>query len=151
VDEIQIFDGRRPSKVALKPNTYLIVISREHVYLSSRLAATFHSKSSLAAQAVYLNSTTGDPNWCGRLVFSLYNASGIDVELDLDATFATMVVHEAKPPSVLLPKQSKAVVERYLSGLRGDLGRIVGYILRDDDYSGAFQAKVDVAKRRSRL
>ena len=135
------------SSIVLEPNTYAIVISREHVFLSKRLAGTFHSKSSLAAQAVYLNSTTCDPNWKGRLIFSLYNASGNRVSLDLDSTFATMCVFDADRPSKLRPKESKAVIEKYLEGLEGNPKDIVGYVLKDDELSQEFESAVDISKR----
>jgi deoxycytidine triphosphate deaminase len=143
--EVMTFEEHVP-RIVLKPNTYAIVISREHVFLSKRLAGTFHSKSTLASQAVYLNSTTCDPNWKGRLIFSLYNASGTEVPLDLDTTFTTMCIHEVNRPSYLRPKESKAVIERYLQGL-GNHPEIVGFVMRDDEIKQTFETKVDRARR----
>jgi deoxycytidine triphosphate deaminase len=144
---IVILPENAESKITLEPNTYGIVISKEHIYLSRWLAGTFHSKSSLAAQAVYLNSTTCDPNWKGRLIFSLYNASGNSVSLDFDTTFTTMCIHEVDRPSKLRPKESKAVIEKYLEGLEGNAKDIVGYVLRDDDLKQKFESEVEGAQR----
>lgn len=148
VTDVRICDGTDVPQISLEPNSYLIVISREHVHLSGRLAATFHSKSSLASQAVYLNSTTGDPNWSGRLIFSLYNASGISVDLELDASFATMVIHSVSSRSKLRPKESKAVIEKYLKGLTvQEQDKIVGYVLKDDEDSIEFKRRARAVSR----
>ncbi len=151
ITSVQVHAQPNSARISLDPYSYVIVISRENVHLSSRVAATFHSKSSLAAQAVFLNSTTGDPNWNGRLIFSLYNASGIRVDLDLDATFATMVVHETKGPSHATPKESKAVIEKYLSGLTGEHDKIVGYVMRDNEYTDEFRKRATRVRRLAAL
>jgi deoxycytidine triphosphate deaminase len=143
----EVKDGTT-ARIALPPDRYLIVVSREYVFLSCRVAATFHSKSSLAAQAVFLNSTTGDPNWCGRLIFALYNASGGIVELDLDHTFTTMVVQGTERRGVKLPVDSLQVLSRYMAGFDGATNAaIFEYVNRDDELRKEFLAKTAVARR----
>lgn len=139
--------GEGDDIISLDPDTYLIVVSREFVYLSSRVAATFHSKSSLAAQAIFLNSTTGDPNWVGRLIFLLYNASGTVVQLDLDRTFATMVVHFVERRSRKIPTDPKTVLAKYIEGFEGNLAPAIQYVMRDDKITKEFYTRVDWAKR----
>jgi deoxycytidine triphosphate deaminase len=145
VGEVREGDARR---IELPPNCYLVIVTREYVFLSCRVAATFHSKSSLAAQAVFLNSTTGDPNWSGRLVFSLYNASGGPVELDSDNTFSTMVVQGTERRGVARPVDSKVVLGKYMAGFHGEAcAKIYEYVSRDDNEAREFRAKVERARR----
>ena len=143
----EIGDGyNEVGPLTLEPNTYLVAISREMVYLSSRVAATFHSKSSHAAQAIFMNSTTGDPDWRGRLIFLLYNASGVKAEMDVGATFATMVVHTVERRSKVSPKDPGRVLTRYLHGFTGEIGPALDYVMRDRIHHD-FDAKVDHVKR----
>jgi hypothetical protein len=47
----------------------------------------------------------------------------------------------------LRPKESKAVIEKYLEGLEGNAKDIVGYVLRDDDLKQKFESEVEGAQR----
>lgn len=143
----EVKDGESPT-ISLPPDRYLVVVSREYVFLSCRVAATFHSKSSLAAQGIFLNSTTGDPNWCGRLIFLLYNASGATVELELDHTFTTMVVQDTERRGVTQPVDSLRVLRRYMKGFDGPTNaQIFEYVSRDDSEHKDFLARAEKARR----
>lgn len=133
-------------RLRLDPETYLVVVSREYVYLSCRVAATFHSKSSLAAQAIFMNSTTGDPNWKGRLIFLLYNASGTAVEFEADRTFATMVVNYVERRSRITPKNPQVVLTKYLERFEGDFASAMAYVMREDAVLQEFERQVERAR-----
>jgi deoxycytidine triphosphate deaminase len=135
--------------IKLEPETYLVVITREYVYLSSRIAATFHSKSSLAAQAIFMNSTTGDPNWDGRLIFLLYNASGTAVEMELSKTCATLVAHTVERRSTVWPTNPKVVLSNYLKGFDGELKGILDYVNKIDAVTHEYLALRDRAMKYS--
>ncbi|HEV8241483.1 MAG TPA: hypothetical protein VGS57_19120 [Thermoanaerobaculia bacterium] len=138
-----------PELISLEPDTYLVVVTREFVYLSSRVAATFHSKSSLAAQAIFLNSTTADPNWEGRLIFLLYNASGADAELESNKTCATMVVHNVERRSQAFPTNPRVVLTRYVGQFAGDASGALRFVMEVGLDAHEFQRLRDQAKRYS--
>ncbi len=147
LDARQTTTGGGMPGITMETGTYLIVISREFVCLSSRVAATFHSKSQLAAQAIFLNSTSGDPNWSGRLIFLLYNASGGDVELETDGTFTTMVVQSVERRSRMVPKESKVVLTRYLKGLTPLTTDAIDYVWRDGPEQSEFKRQAEGVRR----
>jgi deoxycytidine triphosphate deaminase len=135
VDISEVRDNDR-GIIQLGPKNNLIVITREYVYLSCRVAATFHSKSTLAAQAIFLNSTTGDPNWDGRLIFSLYNAAGTTVGIRKDESIVTMVVYNVERRSILRPQDSRGVLDKYVEGFGASVAPAVHYVLKKDtEYS----------------
>lgn len=130
--------------ISLSPDHFLVIVTREFVYLSCRVAATFHSKSTLASQAVFLNSTTGDPNWDGRLIFLLYNASSIPVEISLQDSFVTMVVQLVESRSYLKPKESKVVLDKYINGFDFNVSEVLHYVM---ERPNQYETKVEKAKR----
>lgn len=83
-------------KVIIPPKTSTFIISKEYVWLSGRIVGTLHSRGSLSARGLFLNSTTVDPNWSGQMTFLLYNASDDPVELETGSRFVTMVLFRAK-------------------------------------------------------
>src|SRR6185436_7312290 len=81
-------------KILIPALTSTFVVSKEHVWLSGGLIGTLHSRGSLAAKGLILNSTTIDPNWSGQLTFLIFNSSDKDVVLDLEETFVTLILHK---------------------------------------------------------
>jgi len=76
----------------IPPNSYCVVISKEFVWLSHRLAATLHARGTLAAKGLYTNSTNIDPNFKGQLIMSLFNVSEKTIKIGKDEHYITMIV-----------------------------------------------------------
>ena len=139
----EVKDGDKRT-IELKPDHYMVIVTREFVYLSCRVAATFHAKSTLASQAIFINSTTGDPNWDGRLIFLLSNAAGSSVGIRLDKSFTTMVVNYVERRSDKIPKESKTVLHKYIEGFNSGFSQATHYVLKkDQEYiKRAYKAKI---------
>lgn len=86
-------------KIVIPPKTSTFIITKEHVWLSDRLVGTLHSRGSLAASGLIINSTTVDPNWAGQMTFLVHNIGNQPIELDKDARFVTMILHRVKKPT----------------------------------------------------
>jgi len=82
-------------EIKIPPKTSVFIISKEHVWLSGKVVGTLHSIGGLAAQGLFLNCTTIDPNWAGQLTFLITNTSEHSVKLDINSRFVTMILHEA--------------------------------------------------------
>lgn len=70
-----------------------ILIAKEYLWLSGRLIGILHSRGSLSARGLILNSTTVDPQWSGRMIFCIHNASPFPVDLDLADPVITLVLN----------------------------------------------------------
>jgi deoxycytidine triphosphate deaminase len=90
-----------------------LVITRERVWLSKYVMATIQSRGSLAARGLFLNTTTVDPNWDGKMIMRIFNSSPREESLPRDEPFATMVVHTLRRPTPSFPATDpKRVVSR---------------------------------------
>lgn len=83
----------------IKAKTAVLVITRERVYLSPKLLATLHGRSSITGKGVFVNPVTVDPNWNGRLILHFYNTSEQEVEVPTDDGIATLIFHSLETPT----------------------------------------------------
>jgi deoxycytidine triphosphate deaminase len=143
---VKCFEAKNDStgNISLSPDHFVVIVTKEFVYLSCRVAATFHSKSRLAAQGLFLNSTTVDPNWNGRLIFLLYNASNTPVDISLNESFVTMVVQYVERRSFLKPKESKVVLDKYINGFSFNVSDVLRYVM---EKPLEYETRVEYARR----
>ena len=80
-------------KVEMPARSMAVLIAKEYLWLSGRLVGILHSRGSLSARGLILNSTTVDPRWSGRMIFCIHNASPFPVELDLSEPVITLVLN----------------------------------------------------------
>ena len=72
------------------------ILTRETMWLSSKLAATVHSRVLLASRGLAHISTTIDPSWAGPLLITTTNLTKSELSLPEHGTFATVVFHVLK-------------------------------------------------------
>ncbi len=70
-----------------------VLIAKEYLWLSGRVVGILHSRGSLSARGLVLNSTTVDPQWSGRMIFCIHNASPFPVDLNLADPVITLVIN----------------------------------------------------------
>jgi len=85
------------SEIEIPSFGYLAVIAKEYVYLGDQYVGTVHAKAGLASRGLFLNSTTVDPKWSGRMTFHLRNISNRPMRVSSHTSFATMLLHEIRP------------------------------------------------------
>jgi len=81
------------------PSRSAVVLTGEQLWISRRLVGTLHSRGTLAARGLLVNSTTVDPNWQGVLVLRLFNTTSSPIELKSGETFVTLMLHRASTPT----------------------------------------------------
>ncbi len=92
----------------IPPYSYCIVISKEFVWLSHKLAATLHARGTLAAKGLYTNSTNIDPNFNGQLIMSVFNVSEKPIKIGKNEHYITMIVQDVvKSTKTLIDDNSK--------------------------------------------
>lgn len=98
--------------------SYFVIISKEFVWLSSKMAGTLHARGTLAAKGLYTNCTNIDPNFKGQLIMSMYNVSEKSVKIGKTETYITMILHNLKKPTKTLvgdegSKNSMRVIKQF--------------------------------------
>ncbi|MFW9263515.1 dCTP deaminase domain-containing protein [Nostoc sp. CALU 546] len=123
---INLSDGHQSTvsegtgKILIPARTSTFIITKEHVYLSRRIAGTLHARGSLAARGLYINSTTIDPNWGGQLTFLISNISDKPVELDVESRFVTLIFHRVNTPTLNGPITNPISVARQYGEIYGE-------------------------------
>lgn len=72
------------------------ILTKETMWLSSKLAATIHSRVLLVSRGLAHISTTIDPSWAGPLLITTTNLSKTELALPEHGTFATVMFHILK-------------------------------------------------------
>ena len=83
----------------IPPRCYLLVITKEHIWLSEKYMGTIHSRGTLAAKGIYTNATNVDPNFSGQMIMSLINVSNKALKIEKNQTYITLIIHEVKTTS----------------------------------------------------
>lgn len=78
---------------SIKPNDTVLVLTEESVWVSKRIAGTFHSKVGVVSSGFGHISTTLDPNWSGPLLISLNNPTNMTLKLPKNKTFITLIFY----------------------------------------------------------
>jgi deoxycytidine triphosphate deaminase len=83
----------------------ILVLTKEQVGLSKRVAATIHSAVSLVSRGMSHISTTIDPRWYGRLLLAMTNVSSSPIVVSLKEPIATIVFHTVVHPTSRNPRR----------------------------------------------
>ncbi len=83
----------------IPPNDTVLILTEETVWVSGRVAGTFHSKVGLVSKGFGHISTTLDPNWKGPLLIALNNPTSTSLQLPADKSFVTLIFYEVKTPA----------------------------------------------------
>lgn len=137
------------------PNSANLIITKERVWLSGYVMASIHSRGSLAARGLFINSTTVDPHWNGTMIMRIYNSSPREEKIPKGKAFATMVIHSLRSKTLHSPATDPLRVSSRLIELYGD--RIGSQLHQYENSSNvksdklAFDGIVDSAKFYLRL
>ena len=83
----------------IQPHDTVLIRTREAVWVSKKIAGTFHSKVGVVSNGFGHISTTLDPNWKGPLLISLNNPTDIVLKLDANKSFVTLILYKLKTPA----------------------------------------------------
>lgn len=148
--------GKEEAPVTLKVPGHgkLLILSKESVWLSERISGTLHSRGSLSAKGLLINSTTVDPNWQGPMTFLLHNVSDTEITVDATKPFVTLVLHSVLSPTdtAYAADPFDIILERYKQYDEGktELTKFTEYArVKQKSDSPAFQNLVVKAKART--
>ena len=82
--------------IKIPGETRIVVVTKERVYLSSRVMATVHGKAGVTSKGLFINPVTVDPHWNGKLVLTMYNTNKSEVTLRIKGGIATLVLHSVE-------------------------------------------------------
>ncbi len=139
------------TKIEIPAKTSTLIITKEYIYLSKKIAGTLHARGSLAAKGIFMNSTTIDPNWDGQLTFLIYNNNDKPIELDVESRFVTLIFHQVNTPTRSTPKTNPISVAKRYGEIYGEIFNrsIVEYFSSSDNHllKKGFDELVQEAKK----
>ena len=83
----------------IPPKSTVQILTSESLWVSGRIAGTFHSKVSLVSKGFSHISTTLDPNWYGPLLITMRNNRDIPLQLNANERFVTLVFYKVSKPT----------------------------------------------------
>ncbi|SEO78550.1 hypothetical protein [Propionispora vibrioides] len=83
----------------IKPHDTVLILTEEAVWVSKKIAGTFHSKVGVVSQGFGHISTTLDPNWHGPLLISLNNPTDLILKLPVNKSFVTLILYKVNTPA----------------------------------------------------
>lgn len=137
-------------EIVIPPQTSVFIITKEHIWLSGGVIGTIHAIGGLAAQGLFINSTTIDPNWAGQLTCLVTNTSDHSIKLDTDSKFITMILHEASQYTTNEPQAGPITVAKKYGDIYGHefSQSLLAYLTSESNKSMAqiFKSKVETAQ-----
>jgi len=89
-------------KIVLPPKSTVLVATNESIWVSPKIAGTYHSKVKLVSQGVGHIGTTLDPNYLGVSLIALHNVSEREIVLKPgENTFVSVTFHYLKTRSTV--------------------------------------------------
>lgn len=85
--------------IVIPPQDTVCIQTKESIWVSRRIAGTFHSKVSLVTNGLGHVSTTLDPQWLGSCLIAINNPTEYEKEIKIGTTFITLVLHKLDSPS----------------------------------------------------
>lgn len=137
----------------IKPHDTVLILTKESVWISKKIAGTFHSKVGVVSNGFGHISTTLDPNWNGPLLISINNPTKMELKLPVDKTFITLIFYKLRTPSSkdhdnvssrkdILKSISDKILENDLSESQRNFIAKTNTIFNDQNISQEFSEKV---------
>jgi deoxycytidine triphosphate deaminase len=83
----------------IQPHDTVLILTKEAVWVSKKIAGTFHSKVGVVSDGFGHISTTLDPNWKGPLLISLNNPTDKVLKLSANKSFITLIFYKLRTPA----------------------------------------------------
>ncbi|MEM9217012.1 MAG: deoxycytidine triphosphate deaminase [Cyanobacteria bacterium P01_F01_bin.150] len=85
------------SRIVLPPKSTVLVATNESIWVSHKIAGTYHSKVKLVSKGIGHIGTTLDPDYLGVALIALHNLSESEVALKVgEETFVSITFHYLK-------------------------------------------------------
>lgn len=97
------------NKIVIPPNNSVCIVTNEAIWISRRIAGTYHSRVTLVSKGFANISTTLDPQWYGLSLVTLNNLSSSEVEIPVGSSIASIMLYFLKTPA------TKGIIENQAS------------------------------------
>lgn len=132
----------------LPPQSTIQILTKESLWVSGRIAGTFHSKVSMVSKGISHISTTLDPNWYGPLLITIRNNMDSSIELNADQQFVTLIFAEVKTPTATRhkkPEFRKDILLQQLDQQEESYIKKIALVLNDSEALETFKQRVKKA------
>jgi deoxycytidine triphosphate deaminase len=134
----------------LPPKSTVQILTKESLWVSGRLAGTFHSKVSLVSKGLSHISTTLDPGWYGPLLVTVRNNMDREFPLKVGSSFVTLVFFKVSTPTKtpsLKPEFRKDILIAQLNNQTEQYIKKIQATLGNSSALEEFRLKVEEANR----
>ncbi len=135
---------------SLPPKNTIQILTKESLWVSSRVAGTFHSKVSLVSRGFSHISTTLDPGWYGPLLITIRNNTDKQQEIKTDDTFVTLLFSRVTSPTAskhFKPEFRKDILINQLENQTQAYLKKIKQVLGDPRALESFENQVNLANR----
>ena len=143
---LEVVDGH----YELPAKSTIQILTKEALWVSSRLAGTFHSKVSLVSKGLSHISTTLDPLWNGPPLITLRNNTDWVIKMKPGDTFVTLVFARVRTPTNSphnKPSHREDILFAQMKGQTDAYIDKVTSILTDNAAKARFAEKVKAANQ----
>lgn len=124
------------------------ILTKESLWVSSRIAGTFHSRVSLVSIGLSHISTTLDPGWYGPLLITMRNNTTHTIPLKENMPFVTLIFYRVSTPTKFIQRKFSFVADILLGQIENQTANYikrVRSILGDSIVKDEFERKVKKA------
>ena len=141
---LKLADG----KYVLPPKNTVQILTTESLWVSSRIAGTFHSKVSLVSKGLSHISTTLDPGWYGPLLITVRNNMDKGFPIKVGSPFVTLIFARVLSPTKsphFKPEFRKDILLSQMESQTKEYLRKISSVLGDPRVLAEFEEKVKKA------
>ncbi len=80
-------------KICIPPNDTGLIQTNEVIYVTNKLAGTYHSKVSQVSKGLGHIGTTLDPLWCGNSLIAIHNHTKNPIDIEINKSFVTLILY----------------------------------------------------------
>ncbi|MES2776809.1 MAG: hypothetical protein V4722_21705 [Bacteroidota bacterium] len=124
------------------------ILTKESLWVSSKIAGTFHSRVSLVSRGISHISTTLDPLWFGPLLITIRNNTEKELFLKQDQKFVTLIFYRLQSPTEFVQRKFSFVqglLYEELKNQTNEYAESIKPILNDSYAHEEFVKKVEEA------
>ncbi len=134
----------------LPPKNTVQILTKESLWVSSRIAGTFHSKVSLVSKGLSHISTTLDPGWFGPLLITLRNNTENNISIKVGAPFVTLILSKVLTPTKsphFKPEFRKDILLSQMQNQTQEYIEKISSVLGNPKILAEFKEKVEKANK----
>lgn len=134
----------------IPPHSTVQILTRESLWVSSRIGGTFHSKVSLVSRGMSHISTTLDPGWYGPLLITLRNNMATPQRLKTTDAFVTLIFFRVTSPTTTKhnkPESRRDILVSQLTNQTEQYIKKIQQVLGDPKSRDSFEHQVQQANK----